>query len=365
MFTFLMHFSNSAGQHFSFLRHKAAKGRNLRLIVFALAILLGLTSTGTINGEYSETAFVAFRPDGQQIAVANPDGGVSILDSNTLVTLNSFEAGFIETEPIWSPDGLMLGFGNGAALEIWESAWDPNAAKLIIALEPEKQSGRILAASWSPDGALIVATAGNRLSFWNVTDFSEYEGFYGSSARIRDIAWNVSNNAITVSDTSGYFNTLTIDNPDNQFGIILEDFIDSAGYHVSPSATAVAWSPNDEFLAFGGEDSVVRIVHSSALKPEPILVSQLRGVVTIRLTNNVSDISWSPDGSYIAVGDKAGGVGIWDAATGALLNQINLGEDFIIHSVDWSPDGSQLAYGTTTGSSGRSSSSSASSTSSS
>jgi WD40 repeat protein len=71
--------------------------------------------------------------------------------------------------------------------------------------------------------------------------------------------------------------------------------------------------------------------------------------VTIRLTNNVSDISWSPDGSYIAVGDKAGGVGIWDAATGALLNQINLGEDFIIHSVDWSPDGSQLAYGTTTG----------------
>jgi WD40 repeat protein len=111
----------------------------------------------------------------------------------------------------------------------------------------------------------------------------------------------------------------------------------------------VAWSPNDEFLAFGGEDYSVRIIPFSALKPEPVLVSQLREVVTIHLTNNVSDISWSPDGSYIAVGDKAGGVGIWDAATGAQLSQINLGEDVIIQSVDWNPDGSQLAYGTTTG----------------
>lgn len=326
---------------------------NRSFLFFAkFTVLLILFNTYSTNDVYSldlETSYVSFRPDGQQIAVANREGEIKILDAITLQELNSFETSFTPTAPIWSPDSQMLGFGNGSSLEIWLNAWDSTTSQLIATLEPEIQSSRLVSASWSPSGSLIVATTGNRLTFWNASDFTEYTSFFGTVETVTDISWNETNDLITVSDISGNVNTLKISNPLEQYGIFLENFLTTSDTLISPAATAVDWSPDGEFLAFGGEDYLVRIVPLSVLQPYPILVSEIRTLVTIRLMSTVHDISWNTTGTMVAVSAGDGRITIWNATTGDQLSNVNLEDEIIVNSLSWSADGSQLAYGTSTG----------------
>ena len=51
-------------------------------------------------------------------------------------------------------------------------------------------------------------------------------------------------------------------------------------------------------------------------------------------------LSWSPDGTRLAVGSKSGDVPVWDPATGRLL--VTVGDTKGIDYLPWSPDGKVL-----------------------
>jgi WD40 repeat protein len=59
-------------------------------------------------------------------------------------------------------------------------------------------------------------------------------------------------------------------------------------------------------------------------------------------SEEVTSVSWSPDGSKIASGSYGNSVRVWDSSTGAVLSTVE-GHYDLVTSVSWSPDGSKIA----------------------
>jgi WD40 repeat protein len=100
----------------------------------------------------------------------------------------------------------------------------------------------------------------------------------------------------------------------------------------------LAWSPNSEmFASVSINDKAVRIWNLSTGQS----VTALEGLI-----RNPSSVSWSPDGSLIACGDSvatpgSSAVKIWNVKTGEIVALIE-GHSGTIVSVEWSPDGTKI-----------------------
>jgi WD40 repeat protein len=105
---------------------------------------------------------------------------------------------------------------------------------------------------------------------------------------------------------------------------------------------SVTWSPDGTRLALVSSDDTVMVW--DAASGEQLLV--LRGH-----THGVDSVAWSPDGTRLASGGcdgfeppycVAGAVRVWDAASGQQLLVLE-GHTAGVGSVGWSPDGTRLA----------------------
>src|SRR5215475_5205814 len=96
---------------------------------------------------------------------------------------------------------------------------------------------------------------------------------------------------------------------------------------------AVAWSPNDTFLAVARQDGSVQILNT--ISQQVVLAWQADS------SGPTTSVAWSPDGTRIATGGADGMAKVWNATTGQLISsQAHAG---IVASVSWSPDGTKLA----------------------
>jgi len=76
--------------------------------------------------------------------------------------------------------------------------------------------------------------------------------------------------------------------------------------HAGP-VHSVAFSPNDEYLASGGQDGTIKIWEVNTGR----LLRTLRGHF-----GEVRSVDWSPNGQHLASGGDDLTARIWDAATG-------------------------------------------------
>ena len=92
------------------------------------------------------------------------------------------------------------------------------------------------------------------------------------------------------------------------------------------------YSPSSQYLAAGTDKDID-------------VWDGLTGSLIVRLTGHtgiVMDVSWSPDGEYLASSSLDGDLMVWDMKTGQFAYSYELGADRV-SSVSWNPDNTMLA----------------------
>jgi WD40 repeat protein/serine/threonine protein kinase len=266
-------------------------GRRLALACGNRTVKVWDASTESIEyiprGHDGNVLSVDWKPDGHQLASASEDGTVRIWDSGTYQVLSTLRGHTGAVEVVqWSPDGTALA---SAGRDLTVRIWDPSTGETVQLL---KQSWFPLA--WSPDGDRL-AVGGGLPQGLKKSDYPVPTGVN---------IWE----AVT--------------------GELLHNFQRESPIY------AVAWSPDGEKLAFCGEGDDAGSVN---------LVNAHTGEMIRRMNKNeVFSIAWGPYGKLLATASWNKELGIWDVASGQLL-QARKGHKGAVVRVGWDPTESRIA----------------------
>lgn len=224
-----------------------------------------------------------------------------------------------------------------------------------------------------PDGE-TVATAGDdsRVKLWKVGQLEPYRSFAHTNA-VRGLARS-NDGRLFAADRGGDLRVWSLASAPPESGAASKPLAET---HLDDSLFTVAVSPNDETVATGGSDKVVRLFNAKDLSrklaleghagpiyglsfhPDGKRLASVGWNKTIHIWNTAngqplkkwdghdSDIwavAYSPDGSKLATGGAEGAVKLWDAETGKLLATF-LGHGNSVHSLSFDKSGKRLASG--------------------
>lgn len=282
---------------------------------------------------------VRWSPDGNSLAVGG--FGLVLWDANgqsrSISAISHFRPAVNSLS--WSPDGASLATDRTV---IWDLASGVRRSQFDC---DRRGSGGAGLVSWSPDGAKLAE------SFMDQTH---------PAIRLWDVAGRKPLKVLTSESTTGGHREVQLEwSPDGRHIALATDeqvevwdpavasriFVARAQERVE----SFSWSPDSETLAVGGGGRVdlwtVRTAEREASLDSP----------------GVSCLSWKPDGQRLAVGtrrdeqgrfldhetlafDIKGVTEIWDPRTGELKLTLEGGASAVT-AVSWSPDGSHLAVG--------------------
>ena len=283
------------------------------------------------EGHEFGTMSIAWRPDGKVLASAGQDGKIRLWDMTSGEATHSLDGGAAWVEHLsWSGgEKPILASAAGRKLKLWNAVgelvreypdhqstisglqwqprekqlasityggvtlWDPQQSEALQRLEWQ---GSSLVIEWSPDGKHIATgDQDSTVHFW-IMSTSEDLQMTGYPTKVRELSWDATSRylatgggqEVTVWDCSGR-------GPAGTKPITLsghQDFL-----------SVVRFQHRGKLLASGGTDGLVN-------------VWQLRGNLRSRavheadLTSGVTNLVWSPNDQYIAVGDESGGVSV-------------------------------------------------------
>jgi len=127
----------------------------------------------TLQGHASSVIIALFSPDGKKIVTASNDNTARIWDAESgreLHTLaGAFEPGNVRSA-VFSPDGKKVFTGSVTPVRDAEGAsgriWDVESGRLLQTLEGRVNDGAVIA--FSPDGKKVVAGVGQVAQIWDV-----------------------------------------------------------------------------------------------------------------------------------------------------------------------------------------------------
>jgi WD40 repeat protein len=316
-----------------------------------------------VHADRTTSAWVIrFSPDGRQVLVAGyPSGVLQFRDVATGV----------EIRRIATPAGLR-GSADYASMpadcsrayvplekrkavsyqEGGERKWryDFDGAVLVYdlttgqALSPLRPTaGRaVLRADVSPDGRRLVAV--ERLSYRR-----------GEEKNDEAVLWDT---GAATSKPLGYGYAMAAFTPDSrQFVVCLNTYapdcgvlklVDNSGTTLAELATVKGESFAWPKLSSDGRLLVVELSQLRIDKPATLCVWDMRAKKQIAAFKSggdfpFADFALTPDGSLLAAADNAGGVRVWDVATGRLVREKSFGKQTMLFRLAISPDGRRLA----------------------
>ncbi len=101
------------------------------------------------------------------------------------------------------------------------------------------------------------------------------------------------------------------------------------------SVTSVVWSPHEQRIASGSDDSTVQVCNATTGD---------KAFTYHGHSDMVTAVAWSPDGKYIASASYDKTVQVWKAADGSSVYTYR-GHAKAVDAVAWSPDGKRIASG--------------------
>jgi eukaryotic-like serine/threonine-protein kinase len=265
-----------------------------------------LARGGDLVLDLPDRAFPDFSPDGQSIALVNPDASVSEVEVASGKELNRIAGAGVLDLIRFSPDGTKLaGLAFGSpVVHIWERA----SGRPIGALTA---SYPLTFLAWSPDSSQIAAGGiPGSIGLWDVQSGRQRANLEGHESRVVGLTFSHQGNLMV---SRSWDRTLRLWDVARGRPVVVYRTLD----------TQLHFSPDDRALAFTiGADTVsmLEVAHSTGYRRLPGEQDPAR--------------SWygelSPDGHWMAVG-KMTGIVFWDVFTGKKLGSIPAHECRSVH----------------------------------
>ena len=300
------------------------------------------------RGHTSSILDIACSPDGSRIASAGGDHTVHIWNARNGGYLLDYQG---HTDRIWSvawsPGGHRIASaGDDRSVHIWNA----DTGKHIFTYRGH--SGEILEVAWSPDGKYIASlgTLGdNTVQVWNAATGEQLCIYREHDSNLSSVAWSPDGHHIASVD-SDYQAKLKVWSATTGTTNMTYDTD-----HSTLSRTAIAWSPNGEYIAASGPG---KISIYSAVIGKRISIYHCYDDADIGRDYDddtwIEDIAWSPNGRYLAAAVSSpvyetDMVKILEAGSGVSLFTLESNEGVTprAFSVIWSPDNSYVAYALT------------------
>jgi serine/threonine protein kinase/WD40 repeat protein len=233
----------------------------------------------------------------------------------------------------WSPTGKAIAVGSASQPSWW--IWEVPSGK-ILHVGTDRAPGsiahpgpdRVPGLAWSPDGKYVAISLaeGGAVKRWAVDErgsLSPLAGLRGSQAEISLLAWNKKGELAFAQQGAVWLCAADADRPTGAF----------REQEVTHTIVDMAWSPDGKYLACAESNRTVRLWDpASGLHHGPFAGAMDR----------ILGVAWSPDGKRLAAYESSG-VTIWDPeAPGKPLRRIDsTGRG----PMSWSPDGTTIALG--------------------
>jgi|GEM_PF-858364 eukaryotic-like serine/threonine-protein kinase len=274
-------------------------------------------------------------PDGAQVAVLAASR-VNLLSSETLQRDQAFDFEYGSlTRVLWSPDGerialidhdervLMIDSESGESLleitvrvEHRENSESGDETSLVILRD----------LAWSPDAdRLATVDSDGFLKIWDAAAGNLVSSYGGLGESVSRVVWSPDGGQLAVASSVGIVELLNVSQ--GKF----ETFADISSWG---AVRNIVWSPDSRLLAIATAGQIwVKNVDSGGVLYENALW--------------VTDLTWSPDGDFLAVAGET--ITLLDTTEWIVLGTL-VGDTGRVNAITFTPDGGRLLSGGVDGS---------------
>ena len=243
----------------------------------------------------------------------------------------------------WSPDGKRLLVLNGiSGAQVLDASTGQN-----VAYFKWRRYGDFIGQSvWSSNGTQVVSevitypkktTASVSVVVWNARTGAFIRGLLAVPSNI--LIPGVSENMSPLSPNGKYLAVQTLTNTIDIWDITIGKRLSSIPFNAS-QVSAMSWSPDGAFLALGLPNASTVQVWATATGKR--IATFQDSDASLKL---VGALAWSPDGKYLAESTTA--IHIWDVQARKLVATFGKGDaEHEIVALAWSPDSGMLASST-------------------
>jgi WD40 repeat protein/DNA-binding SARP family transcriptional activator/class 3 adenylate cyclase len=237
----------------------------------------------------------AFSPDGSTIAGSTWDeryddeeGNVHLMDASSGELVRELAVSGWVPSVAYGPDGSLLatGLGDtdlGAGRVV---LWDAASGRRVRILGPERPGYDIWGLAFDPDGSTLAVLSGRgRLDVWGVDSGEELLSVQAHSGFASDVAFSPDGSEVATAGADG---AALWSMPSGRKLVSLS---------IGAQVEAVAFSPDGAVIATAGVDRAVRLWDAESGRQIVSLGEQIE---------IPTDIAFSPDGTTLASGDRAG-----------------------------------------------------------
>lgn len=268
----------------------------------------------TIESHAADIDVARFAPNGQFFATAGADSTIQIHRANGKELMNTFRTqSRIRALAIGPQSTRIVSGGDNKELIIWE------VGGAIFRRHPLR--GAIWSLTFSPDGKYLVAgTDGGIVYLLDMRDGHILREIRTENDIVRVIAFHPSLEQFVIGGAEGLLRVYDLQ------GKLMQE-ISYPGI-----LFGMNYRPDGQRLAVAGRGKVISIIDMTL--PKPRVIQTLKGH-----GDWISEVSYSPDGSYLLSSSYDRSLRIWNEAGQVVLS---LKQPYVIRGATFSPDGQQI-----------------------
>jgi len=284
-----------------------------------------------LAGHFGPVVAIAWSPDGKQIVSASR-GVPDPQDSRNVATLR-----------LWGADGTSGPVLRGHTRDIVCVEWDPTSQyfasvsddRTVRIWNRDGQSKQVFrmpnneqrALAWSPDGKQLAVVGRYSVQVLDASDGTVVSTLGGDAyLQFSALDWKPDSQRLVTIGRDGMIRIWSTDGAS------------SSAWRGKYRGTAVAWSPDGDWIAAGSYRPIIQFWKENGTA----------GPICQGHRNFIESLSWHPSGKRLASASRDGSVRLWDldGSEAAVLPMANAP----VLSVAWCPDGQRLASGDGNGS---------------